>query len=190
MIGVYVIEHVATKRMYVGKSVDVARRVRAHFAPSSAAVEPSRLHNAISKYGSGEFTSTVLEECATAEEASEREIFWIRTLGTRSPKGFNLTDGGDGTAGLKRPGNNVGRVLSAETREKIRIGNTGKKISPETIAKRSASIRGRVPARNLRPVSEATREKLSAAGRGRKHIDETRAKMRQAWARRKEVDNG
>ena len=34
------------------------------------------------------------------EIAHKREAFWIATLNTRSPNGYNLTAGGEGAAGL------------------------------------------------------------------------------------------
>ncbi len=186
-IGVYMLEHVATGRRYIGKSIDVERRVKAHLSLN----EPNcvRLHNAIAKHGAAAFTWNLLEECADDADAVEREVVWIRSLQTQSPNGFNLTAGGEGSSGMKRPGINVGRALSAETRAKISAGNIGKTIGPETRARMSAAIRGRVPARNTRPVTPETRAKLSAAGRGRKHTAETLEKMRQAWARRKGTSN-
>jgi len=56
--------------------------------------------------------------------------------------------------------------MSPETIEKMRLAHTGKQASLETRAKMSKSAMGRI-------VSEVTRAKL----RGRKHTDETKAKI-------------
>lgn len=89
-----------------------------------------------------------------------------------------------------------GRPHTAEARAKISAGNKGKVRTPEMIAKMKVAGRSRPPA------SEETRRKIAAAGRGRKftaktierlrelnigrkHSEETRAKMKAAWVIRR-----
>jgi len=96
----------------------------------------------------------LLHECETREEMDFVEMFYIALLDTKAPKGYNLTDGGDGTQGrsgyklseetkrkLKEahtgPKNHMfGKVLTDEHKAKLRESHLGKKQSPETIAKR------------------------------------------------------
>lgn len=56
---------------------------------------------AITKYGLENFKVEILEECETPKQLNEREIFWIAKLNTKSPNGYNLTDGGAGCTGYK-----------------------------------------------------------------------------------------
>jgi len=74
---------------------------------------------------------------------------------------FNLTDGGEGTNG---------HIVTAETKAKQSASRMGWKPSPETIAKRLASMTGYV-------VSDETREKMRLAQTGRKQTPETKAKI-------------
>ena len=63
-----------------------------------AARDGSRLHlhRAIRKHGAESFETTILAESDSDEELKSLEIAKIKELGTLSPKGYNLTKGGDG----------------------------------------------------------------------------------------------
>ncbi len=80
----------------------------------------------------------------------------------------------------------LGKAHSASAREKISVGNTGKQISAEH------RQRNRI-AQSGRHHSEETRKKLSIALSGRvgtPHSAESKAKMRDAFAKRKETAIG
>jgi hypothetical protein len=83
------------------------------------------LHNAIRKYGVDNFSIEVLEICNTSEELKSREQYWISILNSKviSNLGYNVTDGGDGTFGVKH---------SDETKEKIRQKAFEREISDIT----------------------------------------------------------
>ena len=66
--------------------------------------------------------------------------------------------------------NSVGRIVSQESRAKMRVAKLGKSQSKETIEKRSTALRGHV-------VSFGAREKISAANRGRVLSSEQRKKI-------------
>ncbi len=172
------IEHVATGRRYIGKSVDVERRIAVHFAPGQTAVRRSHLYRAIAKYGRDAFRVVVLEHCSDDEEARERESVWIHALETKTPNGFNMTDGGEGSAGI---------VMSAETRAKMGASQRLKTVSTETKAKISAANKGKTR-------SAETRAKLSIARRARQYAAEAIENMTIAQRNRrraeKEVSNG
>jgi group I intron endonuclease len=190
-VGIYIVEHVASGRRYVGKSVNVEKRVREHFFPSQVARSSSYLHSAIAKYGREAFVWRLLEECASAEEAGDREVHWIEALGTRAPGGFNLTAGGEGVPGRvlseetkeKIRRSNLGQKRSAETRENVRRSRIGKKLSAAHRAAQSVGKMGRI-------VSEETRQKIRIANMGNKSAAgrvvsaETRAKISAAAKRR------
>jgi NUMOD3 motif-containing protein len=154
-------------------------------------------------------------------EAFAREKALIAFYGRVSKGGclHNLTDGGEGVSGatwkrkpltlqqranMARPGKS--HLQTAETREKIRLANLGRKDSPERIEKSASSKRGK----RCSPTTEFKKghkqspeliEKSAAARRGKPHPvpwlvgikrkPETLAKMssklKAAWERRKAV---
>lgn len=80
---------------YVGQTRQKLRqRMKDHKSGSESYVD-----YVIKKYGWENFSVFVLEECASPEELNEREMYWIKTLHTKAPYGYNLTDGGDGSTG-------------------------------------------------------------------------------------------
>lgn len=90
-----------------------------------------------------------LEENAVENEAEIRLIKWNRENGARLVNG---TDGGEGCRGFSP---------TAETRQRLRAANLGKRQSPETVQKRADAIRGM-----KRPKEVG--EKIAAAHRGKK----------------------
>jgi group I intron endonuclease len=94
LAGIYVITHRATGKRYVGQSLDIARRWAEHRAGTSGS---RRLTNALKKHGPDAFLFEIVELCAR-EELNDRELFYISThsFDSLSPKGYNLTFGGEG----------------------------------------------------------------------------------------------
>lgn len=72
---------------------------------------------------------------------------------------LNLTDGGEGSSGIK---------MSQATKDKLSLAFRGKRQTPETIAKRMA---GR------KPLSEEARERISKSKRGVPLTEEHKAKL-------------
>jgi len=97
IVGViYLITNLLNGKKYVGKTTQtLKRRINQH--------KHGNIHidKTIRKYGWENFKVEVLEECYTVEQLNEREIFWISALSCKHPNGYNHTDGGEGTAGLK-----------------------------------------------------------------------------------------
>ena len=99
----------------------------------------------------------------------------------------------------KRP-SQKGRIVSEETREKLRIANKGKKLSEEHKKKLSESHKGKVPwnkNKKVGPLSEEHREKLSIIAkernfgewlRGVKFSEERKKRMSESALKRKEVN--
>ena len=109
---------------------------------------------AIRKYGWDNFTHEIIAENLTESEAKSLEVLYIGMWNTKDRKyGYNLTDGGDGTLGVK---------ISDKERERRRLAMIG-----------NQNTKGYVP-------SEETREKLRNANTGKRHNDEARIKMHNA----------
>ena len=93
--------------------------------------------SAIKKYGWNNFGHVVLAQGLTHEKACELERYYIKTLNTMAPNGYNLTEGGD--SGFHHTEHSK-RLLS----EKLR-GNksrTGYKNSESHVRKMSEYMRG------------------------------------------------
>ncbi len=166
MFNIYIIENLVNGKMYVGQTVNLSDRKRSHFSPSSKC---PYISNAIQKYGKINFNFYLLEKHGTLEESNVREIYWIKELGTLSPGGYNLREGGD-----------AGGRPSQETIEKVRRANLGRKQTEEEKEKRAASHRGRKNSPDtIEKMRQAAKNKLpeKCSMFGKKHSEETRRKM-------------
>jgi len=176
---VYKITNKLNGKMYVGQTTrSIEERFGEHARHKKFLVD-----KAICKYGRENFLIEVIEECDTREQLNEREIFWIATLNCKVPNGYNMTDGGEGNLNP-----------SVETRAKMSAAQSGenhpmygKHHKPETIAKMSATRRGKHLSEAARakisltkkgvPKSPEHKAKLAEVNTGKKASDETRAKM-------------
>jgi len=106
---IYCIENIINEKKYVGLTIQtINERYRQHIN-SSINGSSHTIHNAIRKHGQNNFIIYELDSCDDVEQLKEREKFWIKILETKS-KGYNNTDGGDGSPG---------RVLSEESKKKM-----------------------------------------------------------------------
>lgn len=145
---IYKITNQLNGKPYVGQTTrSIEERFKEHVSHNQYLIG-----RAIRKYGKENFSIEVLEECETFEQLNERERYWITCLDCIAPKGYNLTDGGEG-----------GFHHTPETRARISAANTGeghpmfgKHHSAEAKAKIAASGKGRI-------MSEETKAKLAAA---------------------------
>ena len=100
MALVYKIVNSINGKLYVGKtSKTLAQRFRAHLSKVRNKVN-RHLYDAMNHHGVEHFSIHLIEEVPD-DLVDEREAFWIATLGTRSPNGYNMTEGGDGGDTLK-----------------------------------------------------------------------------------------
>jgi hypothetical protein len=119
----------------------------------------------------------LLKKDLPEEEAFRHEIYMIAVLGRKDlGTGIlrNLTNGGEGTSGFRRP-------CSEETRAKISAAKKGMPVphsfSEETRAKISERNRRRV-------ITKETRAKIGEANKRRVISEETRAKLRKPRGKR------
>ena len=166
-VCIYMITNIITKERYIGQTRNYQRRVWQH---KSAAKNGSKLKisQAIAVYGMDNFTFSILEECSI-EQLNEKERYYIDKFkpeynvcaGGLGPNGLHLSDKEKERSrhaakkqweelSLEQKQHVVdnqligpakGHKVSAETREKLRKANLGKKQTMATLNKRIPKIR-------------------------------------------------
>ena len=160
---IYRIWNTVNGMSYIGQTtIKIERRMKYHFAGHSCPY----LRNAIDKYGKEAFQHEIIEEDISSQYINDREIYWISHFNTVAPNGYNLTYGGGG-----------GGVPSQETRRKISKAHTGRKHSPDHVAKVASANRGK-------KRTAEQRRRLSETNKGRIHSEESRRNMSEAAKRR------
>ncbi len=97
--GIYCIENTVNHKKYVGQSDDVYRRMADHIRRLNKEEPGNRyLQDSWREYGEASFLMYVLTTCEVGE-LNDMEVFYISNLSSKYPKGYNLTDGGDGCSG-------------------------------------------------------------------------------------------
>jgi group I intron endonuclease len=105
---VYLITNTINGKRYVGQTThSLEKRWREHKSRDGC----HALYNAIKKYGSDNFIIESICEPPTVELAHEMERYYIQRYCSKSPNGYNLTDGGEGVVNP-----------TEETRRKIAVG--------------------------------------------------------------------
>lgn len=143
--GIYRIRNLVTGDVYIGSTKDFRKRWNVHRCDLRNKVHHNRhFVYAWHKYGEANFAFEVVERCGV-DVLIEREQAWLDAA--QSAPGvrcYNLSpvaaSGGLSEAGRERIrqsslGNThtLGRVRSQEERDRISVGNSGKKRSPESI---------------------------------------------------------
>ncbi len=180
---IYLLIDGTNDREYVGqtkRSADV--RFREH------KYEKSYIGRAIRAHGAENFVIAILKECANQQELDYWEKHFIKWRDTKSPNGYNLTEGGDGCLGLSHTAEGRAKMSAArtgdknhffgkhhtpETCAKLSMIHTGKKMSAEACAKMSKVRKGRKP-------SAETCAKIAASHMGEKFSDERCLKIAEA----------
>jgi group I intron endonuclease len=199
-VCVYKATCLVTGRAYIGITMrDLNERRDEHIEAARKLLPASLLSRAIKKHGAENFTFVVLIGGLTKDEAYDAEREMIATHGTLAPAGYNKTTGGEAFPGwnhvdevkaqLSKKGRALwsdpdyrermllsfqGRVLPESHIEHLRALAAAKKGKPRSAAateKSRAALMGHA-------VSEETRAKISAAGKGKhKWSDERKARQ-------------
>lgn len=156
---IYLVTNTVNGMQYVGvTSRSLVKRWGEHKTDAKAG-RGWALHVAIRRYGPDAFDVTEIGRGDDWPALCKREQDLIAELGCLSPAGYNLTPGGEG---------NPGRVVTIETRAKLRMAHTGKTLSAEHRAKLSAAKMGK----KMPPRSPEHCAKIAAG-------------LRRAWQRRR-----
>jgi group I intron endonuclease len=156
--GIYLIRNTVDGKVYVGQSVHTHRRWHEHKKCAKWG-HKSHLYSAIRLYGAEAFVHELLEECLP-EMFDEREAYWMAVYDCRNPeKGYNLL-----------PAGQRGRVMDAETRERIASKLRGRKVPADVVARRAEQARGR-------KHTPETKAKIAASHKWRTRSPESAAKV-------------
>jgi group I intron endonuclease len=172
---VYKAKNLINGKVYVGatrRTVD--QRFRNHLCSLSKSKLP--FHRALKKYGLQSFKITVIDSAETWAAICEKEKYWIKRLKSKVPNGYNLTEGGEGLLGMKRPdiaillrgkpSLNKGRVMSAAEKKHLSRLNSGKK-NPNYGNHLSKAAKKRIgDAQRKRVWTKEDRERWSKMTRG------------------------
>lgn len=97
---VYLATNLINNKKYVGYTTKkLSERIKTHYYKSNSKKNKHYFYLlpiAIRKYGLKNFKWDILYECDNLVKTLEMEIYYIKTLNTISPNGYNLTEGGNG----------------------------------------------------------------------------------------------
>jgi len=175
---IYKIKNNINGKIYIGQTKGkLTNRITIHIRDNKFPIA-----KALNKYGIESFTISVIDHADTKEVLNEKEIYWIKTLDCKTPKGYNVTSGGFGTVGrvwtedqkvaqAKRMLGDSNPMSNPKTARKVAESNIGRKRSDETKIKQSVASLGK-------PKSEAHCENISKGLMGHEVSDEARELLR------------
>lgn len=192
MWAVYIVTNKANGKQYVGISKNLKRRWDQHLSANGSA---PALHAAIKKYGADGFIFSHICDAFDCEAACDLERMLIKEHNTKSPHGYNLTDGGEGVFGRSATTEEIekrrqfmlnymssltpqersdkfgwakGRQWTPEKIEQIRASNKGKNLGRKPSPETRAKMSAAQKNRHRQPMSEETKEKIRQSLLGRK----------------------
>ena len=133
---IYKITNLVTGKIYIGQTKRTLEvRLKAHLYEARANKYTMYLHNSIRFHGPSNFNIELIEDC---DEFSvhDRERYWIKTLNTMQPYGYNEHEGGKG--GCLNPTPELRKKLS-EAKKGKPTWNKG--LSGSDLVKRSPETR-------------------------------------------------
>lgn len=121
MQGIYKITNIVNGKFYIGSSCDIERRWSEHRTRNNGGQCNNKLiQRAWIKYGEENFKFEILEVVENSKQLLTREQYWItQTKCWHRNIGYNIM--------LDPRGGSKGRIVSEETRSKMRERNRGEK---------------------------------------------------------------
>jgi group I intron endonuclease len=174
-----------SEKSYIGQTNrDIHKRLEEHQLPSSNCVA---VYNAIQKYGWEKVKIDWYE--VPDEDLNKHEELMVEVLGTLSPGGYNLREGGGSSGKLSEEtkqkmseaqsgekNHMYGKTLSDEAKQKISDAKSGennpmfgKKHTEETKQKMSGAQSGEKSHMYGKTLSDETKKKLSIGRTGKKN---------------------
>ena len=176
---IYKITNMVNQKIYIGKTLfTIEKRFKQHMNEYLKREKEHRpLYSAIKKYGIESFEICILEECSVSE-LSERERFWIESLGSFK-NGYNATRGGDGTIyadydlifSLFEEGKNIKEIaaITKYCEDTVRTGLISYGITEKQRSERGHSSLKK-PVAKLDPETLEIIEVFSSTGEAKKSV--------------------
>jgi group I intron endonuclease len=164
-------------KMYIGKTT---RRLEVRLL-EHAHEKRMPFSRAYQKYGPENFNILIIDCAETEKELNEKERKWIAYYKPKKPNGYNVTDGGDGTSGVKRD--------DTALRNKGLVGNKnpmyGKKFTDEE--KKRFGQPGEKNARYGVKLSDELKKKISETVKVAMENPEIRKRISQSLTGKKHL---
>jgi group I intron endonuclease len=123
---IYKIENLINGKLYIGKTKKcLAIRKKEHLFSAKKEVN-TVFYKAIRKYGEENFQFTEIISCDSNEKLNAWERLYIDFYDSKTPNGYNMTNGGDG---FSDPTGEIAKKISASKIGKICSDETKKKMS-------------------------------------------------------------
>ena len=159
--GIYVIKNKINNKIYVGKAINIYRRIKDHVTALNTKNKNENPHliNSWHKYGRENFTYYVVEYVDETDRLvldnilKERELYWMNKLNSLDNSiGYNL-----------RLDSESGLIVSEETKEKMKESQIRRYKNEEERIKQSETM---IQLRKNHPeLYEESKEKLAYANR-------------------------
>lgn len=165
--GIYEIRNVVNGHRYIGSAIDIDKRFERHIKNLRRSTHYNKhLQAAWNKYGEQSFSFSALELCP------KEQLYYIEQefIDDFCPE-YNKNTVAKGGGGTK------GRRLSNEHKNKIRIGNTGKKMSVEAIKKFISKVTGRKNTPETILKMSLAHKGLPSPNKGRKMSEQQKKKI-------------
>ena len=164
---IYKILNKVNGKIYVGLTTkDLSRRIAEHIKENK-----SYIQKALNKYGLESFDISVIDHAEFRDTLCEKEKYWIQQFNSKSPNGYNLTDGGDGLINpTEETKKKIGKASSIRNKGQIGWMRGLTKETDKRIAKRAERMTGRTQ-------TEESNIKRSKALAGIKKTKRHRQKM-------------
>ena len=166
---IYVRINKVNGKKYVGQVTTIRFKARQYKWKSNSFRYAGKAINAArAKYGIDAFDFEILKECKD-DELNYWEKYYIKELNTKTPYGYNMTDGGEGMSGYSCP-------RTEEWKRKISESEKGKRITEKTRKKMSESAKKR-----KQPLrTEEWKRKIGEGNKGKKMSEEAKRKISEA----------
>lgn len=158
-IGIYCIENIINNKKYIGQSIHIHRRWSEHkYELNNNIHENDYLQKSWNKYGFDNFKFYIVELCDECE-LDDKECYYISLYNTMDDMfGYNLQSGG-----------NANRIISAETRAKLRQA-AKRRTAHHDVSGENNPMFGK-------SLSDETKEKIRLRRIGTKASEETKNKL-------------
>jgi group I intron endonuclease len=167
---VYKITNRINGMLYIGITTKtIESRWKTHLVWSNWK-KPYSLHYAIQQFGSENFSIEQIDEAKSLEELKRLEKKYILQFKCLKPNGYNMTAGGQGVNGYKFTDEvrkimsekaKLRKPISEETRRKLSLSHSGKKMPKEGVEKARLARVGQIRSFEQKSLISEKRRKYS-----------------------------